>query len=86
LTVNITQPVATGSVFIESDLCMDDGTIVASGPTVEVDVKNSNRTVTLSLWSEEFEAFLDKSSSEVMRVLSEMIANREKSVRKPRIV
>jgi hypothetical protein len=86
LTVDITRPPNGGMVSIESDVCLDDGTIIASGPTARFDMMNSNSAAEASFWSKNFDEFLEKAEPEVVQVLSEMVANQEKLVRMPRLI
>jgi hypothetical protein len=59
-------------VSIASDLCLDDGTIVAVGPSAEFDVSGPQATAEIFSWNLSSDAFLTESESEVIAVLLAM--------------
>jgi hypothetical protein len=62
---------------------MDNGTIIATGPAIELSTANPDAAEAALLWSRKFDEFLDKSTPALVQVLSDMVASQENSVRKP---
>jgi hypothetical protein len=76
LTVNITKPPVdqTGqTIHIESDLCMDDGTIVIAGPGATLDPSKPGFEQDLSVWTAEFAVFLDTSETDAINAVRELV-------------
>jgi hypothetical protein len=76
MTVNITRPPSNQAkqiISIESDLCLDDGTIVAAGPGATLDPSNSGFEQDLSVWTAEFAVFLDASEADAIDALREIV-------------
>lgn len=72
MTVNIKAPPANATkitITIESDLCLDNGTIVATGPCAKLDPSRPSFQKEISAWSEEFAAFLHNSEIEARNVM-----------------
>jgi hypothetical protein len=85
MTVDITTQSASdtsSTVLIESDICLDDGTIVAPGPSATFDASSRDFEADLSSWSKEFDAFLNASEVDATTVLHEMISNKNKESRR----
>ncbi|HWK95336.1 MAG TPA: hypothetical protein VNR39_07925 [Pseudolabrys sp.] len=61
-------------LVVESDACLDDGRVVADGPSVVVRLSESDQNVEAALndWLHEFEQFLLKNESAVVAVLSKL--------------
>jgi hypothetical protein len=83
VTVDIKSPTKSGTISIESDVCRDDGTIIASGPAIQFPAVGPGSAKTASSWSESFDAFLDDSEPEVLEVLKNMLLSEKKVERKP---
>jgi hypothetical protein len=66
------------TISIESDICMDDGTIVAAGPSAVFGDSALNSEVHISAWCKEFDAFLRKSEHRVVNALEEIISKKSK--------
>jgi hypothetical protein len=73
----------SGTISIGSDVCMDDGTIIAPGPAIEFSALGPKSSTAASSWSKSFNAFLDDSEPEVLEVLKTMLLREKKVVRKP---
>lgn len=82
LTVDITRP-TNDKISVESDVSMDDGTIIATGPAIELSCASPDASELALLWSRNFDEFLEKSTPELVRVLSDMVAAQKDSVRRP---
>jgi hypothetical protein len=54
--------------MIESDVCKDDGTVVAAGPSAEIQLSEDDLSVQHALdgWMREFEKFLSDSEPEIV--------------------
>jgi hypothetical protein len=72
LTVDITAPSANESsatIAIESDVCLDDGTMVVAGPSGKFGTLTPGLEAALCSWADEFDAFLKASEVDVLNVL-----------------
>jgi hypothetical protein len=82
VTVDITAEPAieasTAAISIESDICLDDGTIIATGPRAIVRDSAQGSEATISAWFKEFDAFLIASEHSVLNSLEEMISKKNK--------
>ena len=58
----------------ESDVCTDDGTIVATGPSATIPISESQSCVEASIngWMRDFECFLSGSKSAVVAATSQL--------------
>jgi hypothetical protein len=77
MTVDIRNESASDTsttILIESELCLDDGTIVATGPSAKFENASSGFEKAISSWSKEFEAFLNASEANAVHVLRELIS------------
>lgn len=75
LTVNIATPpvnAANSMISIESDLCLDNGTIVTMGPCAKLDPSSPGFGKALSEWTTDFYAFLADSEIEARNILKEI--------------
>jgi hypothetical protein len=82
MTVDITTQSASDTspkFSIESDICLDDGTIVATGPSAKFDASSRHFEADISSWSKEFDAFLKASEVDVINVLKEMMSKKGKA-------
>jgi hypothetical protein len=80
LTVNITRLAPDNTVSIESGICMEDGTVVASGPSTTLrHVRN------LAAWMNQFDEFLQESEPHVIKLLKGTVEPDDKVVRAPGI-
>jgi hypothetical protein len=86
MTVDIKTQSATEAsttISIETDLCLDDGTIVATGPSAEFETSSRGFETAISSWSKNFDAFLHASEVDVLNVLTEMISQKSKVSSRP---
>jgi hypothetical protein len=60
------------TIRIDSDLCLDDGTILATGPSGEFDAASPELETQTALWSEAFDVFLNESEDEAIEILRKM--------------
>jgi hypothetical protein len=74
------------SVSIESDICMDDGTIIATGPSATIVGSAPADEAVTSTWSKEFDAFLSASEHRVLGELEEMISKKNKVESRTRVL
>jgi hypothetical protein len=63
---------ASTTVSVESDLCLDNGTIVAAGPSAEFDASSPQAAAEIFSWNKAFDAFLTESEAEAITVLRAM--------------
>lgn len=61
-------------LIIESDVCMDDGTIIAVGPSITVPLSNSESHfgTAIDCWLCEFDEFLKESELAVLKVAAQL--------------
>jgi hypothetical protein len=81
MTVDITAPSASdpsSTISIESDVCLDDGTIVVLGPSVKFGTSTPGFEAAISSWTDEFDKFLKASEVDVINVLQEMLSKKDK--------
>jgi hypothetical protein len=86
MTVDITaQPRSDESttISIRSDVCLDDGTVLAEGPSAEFESASLGNETAISSWNKEFDAFLKTSEVDVVQVLREMASKRKKFSQTP---
>jgi hypothetical protein len=57
---------------MESDLCLDDGTMVATGPSTEFDAASPQFETEVALRSKAFDAFIIESEAEAIERLRKM--------------
>lgn len=81
LTVDITRP-RNDTILVESDVSLDNGTIIATGPSIELSATNPDAAEAAILWSKKFDEFLENSTPGLVQVLSEMVATHESLLRK----
>jgi hypothetical protein len=82
MTVDITAPSASdpsSTISIESDVCLDDGTIVASGPSGKFGTSTTGFEAAISSWTNQFDEFLKASEVDVINVLQEMLSKKNKA-------
>lgn len=74
LTISVDIQTDGQRLVVESDACLDDGSIVADGPSVVVRLSESDQNVETAIndWLHEFEQFLSKNESAVVAALSEL--------------
>lgn len=74
-----------GTISIETDICTDDGTIVADGPSARFSAANLNSASSdaVNAWQKKFELFLRASEPLVLAEVSKLLAPQEKLVRRP---
>jgi hypothetical protein len=85
MTVDIRAQPETGgrtTISVESGLCLDNGTIVATGPSGKFDASSADFEVAIASWNSEFDVFLKGSEIEAITVLRKMIASANKASRK----
>lgn len=81
VTIDISHP-DNETISIDADICMDDGRIIAAGPSVQFPAKNV-RTISIdavSAWSSAFDNFLRASEPTVVQVISKMVESQKKLV------
>lgn len=61
-------------MMIESDACKDDGTVLAAGPSAEIQLSEDDEGVQHALdgWVREFEEFLSDSEAEIVAAASRL--------------
>lgn len=59
---------------IDSDVCTADGALLASGPVIEIDLREPQATFDAALdnWVREFEQFLSKNESMLAKAISQL--------------
>lgn len=62
-------------LVVESDVCLDDGTVVAAGPSVEVVLvdDDASRAAAIGDWLREFEKFLKENELVVSKATAKLI-------------
>jgi hypothetical protein len=70
---------ASTTISIQSDVCLNDGTILAKGPIAEFKSPGPAAETAISSWNREFEAFLKASEADVVRTLKEMTSRKKVS-------
>lgn len=81
MTVDITTQSVSDTrttVSIESDICLDNGTIVATGPSARLDSQSPQFEADISSWSKEFDTFLKAAECDALNVLREMMSKKSK--------
>jgi hypothetical protein len=76
MTMEIKTPPANATrsmIAIESDLCLDNGTIVATGPCAKLDRSTPGGEREISGWTNEFAEFLHNAEIEARSVLRELL-------------
>jgi hypothetical protein len=68
------------TISIESDICLDDGTIVATGPSASVRDSAPDCEAAISAWWKQFDEFLIASEHSVLNTVEEMISKKSKVI------
>jgi hypothetical protein len=79
MTVDITASSPDDSsptISIASDVCLDDGTIVISGPGGTFRTLAPGFEAAISSWNSEFDEFLNAAEADVLNVLQEMLSQK----------
>jgi hypothetical protein len=72
ITVDVQSDVKR--MMIESDVCKDDGTMLAAGPSTEIQLSQDDQGIQHALdgWVREFERFLSASETEIVSAASRL--------------
>lgn len=79
LTIDVTtrSVTDTGTVLrIESDLCFDDGNIIATGPDAQFDTSSPTFELEVRSWGTAFDAFLVQSQGKLSRAMDAILKTR----------
>jgi hypothetical protein len=79
LTVDIKVQTETGgstTLSMESGLCLDNGTIVATGPGAVFTASSPDFEAAVASWNRGFDVFLKESEIEAIAILRKMIASK----------
>jgi hypothetical protein len=72
MSVDITaceQSDSSTTISVESDLCLEDGTVVATGPSGKFDASSPEVEREIASWNKAFEDFLTESEVEAIKIL-----------------